>query len=231
MFPPDETIWPQVRQHPWKYAQRTDPIRLIIIHSTRGANTMEKQYIATKNWQISPNNKVIDGWGSMSSRIISHEGQLCISLPDDVYPTWSAGHMDPIGISYELAQPSDDIPFTEACLERAAIEVAKDCIRFNIPPVILPFVSVDNHEAPGIARHDRSANGVKWGKTDPGRLFDDRAFEARVRSNMPKILTPEEALRFNAQVAYHLGNTRDLEKITTVVQYIYRIKGWTWPLP
>ena len=92
--------------------------------------------------------------------------------------------MDPLAISYELAQPDDDTPFTAACLERAALEVAKDCSRFGIPPVVLAYVSGDNHEAPGIARHDRSANGDKWGKTDPGRLFDDRAFEARVRHHM-----------------------------------------------
>jgi hypothetical protein len=46
---------------------------------------------------------------------------------------------------------------------------------------------------------------------------------------MPKILTPEEALKFNAQVAYHLNDSRDLGKIATVVQYIFRVKGWPWP--
>jgi hypothetical protein len=47
---------------------------------------------------------------------------------------------------------------------------------------------------------------------------------------MSKILTPEEALKFNAQVAFHLNNTRDLGMIASVVQYIYRVKGWPWPL-
>jgi hypothetical protein len=46
---------------------------------------------------------------------------------------------------------------------------------------------------------------------------------------MSKILTPEEALKFNAQVAYHLNDSRDLGKIATIVQYIYRAKGWPWP--
>ena len=233
-WPSDETIWPQVSLHTWKYAVRKEPVRLILLHSTRGDNTMELQYQATKNWQISPNNKSPDGtWGSISSRIISHQGQLCVSLPDEYYPTWSGGHMDPIAISYELAQPTDSTPFTEACLERAALEVAKDCLRFNIPAVMLPFVSGDNHEAPGICRHDHTANGLKWGKSDPGKMFDNRAFEARVKKNMeapmPKILTPEEALKYNAQSAFHLNDSRDLGKIATVIQYIYRVKGWPWP--
>jgi N-acetyl-anhydromuramyl-L-alanine amidase AmpD len=43
-------------------------------------------------------------------------------------------------------------------------------------------------------------------------------------------LTPEEALKFNAQVAYHLNDSRDLSKIATVIQYIYRVKGWPWPV-
>ena len=192
VWPPDETIWPQVKAHPWKYAARTQPVRLILLHSTRGDNTMELQYQATKNWQISPNNKAPDGtWASMSSRIISHLGQLCVTLPDGYYPTWSAGHMDPIAISYELGQRSNDMPFTEACLERAALEVAKDCVRFNIPAAMLPFVSGDNHEAPGICRHDHSANGVKWGKSDPGKMFDDLAFEARVKKHMGGLLMTE----------------------------------------
>lgn len=52
---------------------------------------------------------------------------------------------------------------------------------------------------------------------------------AELEVPMPKILTPEEALKFNAQVAYHLNDTRDFGKIALVVQYIYRIKGWPWP--
>jgi hypothetical protein len=194
---------------------------------------MEKQYIATKNWQISPNNKVVEQngsvWGSMSSRVISHEGQLCISLPDYVYPTWSAGHMDPIGISYELAQPNNDTPFTDACLERAAIEVAKDCVRFNIPPIILPFVSGNNHEAPGIARHDRSANGIKWGKTDPGSMFDDLAFQQRVVLYMTKILTADEWIRVNKAQADIMASDKDMNRLIYVLKYVFAAKGWPWP--
>ena len=191
---------------------------------------MALQYQATKNWQVSPNNRSPDGaWASMSSRIISDVGQHCVTMPDEFYPTWSAGHMDPIAVSLELAQPANDVPFTAACLERAAVETAKLCLRYGIPPIVLPFVSGDNHEAPGIARHDRSANGRKWGKSDPGQLFDDRAFEERVRYQMAKLLTEAEALRINKAVADVLGTDRDAERIVYVLRYVYAGKGWPWP--
>ena len=55
---------------------------------------------------------------------------------------------------------------------------------------VLAFLSADNREAPGYVRHDRSANGSYYGKSDPGRLFPDREFEARVRELMAPA-TPE----------------------------------------
>lgn len=232
-WPPDETIWPQVQRHRWKYAPRAQPVRLILIHATRGRVRMALQYPATINWQVSPNNKVVEEsgavWGSMSSRIISHEGQLCISVPDEYHPTWSAGHMDPIAISYELAQPSWQSAFTPACLERAALEVAKDCLRFDIPPVVLPYVSGDNHEAPGIARHDRSANGRKWGKSDPGKMFDDRAFEARVRYHM-ETLMPEKTLTREQYINICKAEDQHAEEARRKVrQWLFAVMGWPWP--
>ena len=183
-----ESIWTYIQRHYWKYRERIEPIRLILIHTTRGPISMNLQYIATKNWFISRDNRSKDGtWASMASKIIGATGILCEVMPDNRFPTWSAGHMDPIAISYELAQPDNDTPLTEACLNRAALEVARDCLKYNIPARVLPYVSEDNHEQPGIARHDRSANGNHWGKSDPGDLFDDRAFEIRVQHHMEEI--------------------------------------------
>lgn len=61
-----------------------------------------------------------------------------------------------------------------------------------------------------------------------GRIPWDRIIVA-LEAPMPKILTPEEALKFNAQVAFHLNDSRDLGKIATVVQYIFRVRAWPWP--
>ncbi len=186
-FPPDESIWPQVEPHAWKQRPRPEPPRLVLIHATRGAAPLEQQYQAAKNWMASAANRVESGgetWAALSSCIIGHDGRFCRVLPDDRYPTYSAGHMDPLAVSFELAQPDDDTPFAGATLERAALETARLCRRHRIPPKVLEWVSGDNRQAPGIARHDRSDNGRKWGKSDPGRLFDDRWFEQRVRYYM-----------------------------------------------
>lgn len=186
-YPPDESIWPRVQAHSWKHRPRTDSVRLVLLHATRGAAPLEQQYQATKNWMASPANRLGSGaetWGAVSSRIIGHDGRLCLVVPDERYPVYSAGHMDPLAVSLELAQPDDDTPFAAATLERAALEAARLCRRHGIPPRVLPWVSADNRQAPGIARHDRSDNGRHWGKSDPGRLFDDRWFEQRVRYYM-----------------------------------------------
>lgn len=187
LVPADESIWPQVQRHPWKYRHRSAPVRLVLIHASRGPAALELQYEATKNWQLSRDNRFeSDGetWAAISSRIIGHDGRHCLVVPDGCYPAYSAGHMDPVAISFELAQPTDATPFAHPTLERAALETARLCRRYAIPPVVLDWVSGDNHEAPGIARHDRSDNGRRWGKTDPGRWFDDRWFEGRVRYYM-----------------------------------------------
>jgi len=232
-YPPDESIFDRLRQHTWKWAPRWHTPRLIIIHSTRSGipGHMAQEYGSTLNWQMSPSNRVVEAdgsvWGSMSDRVIGHDGRLCRSLPDDCHPTWSAGHMDPWAISYELAQPTNDTPFTEATLDRAAREIAKDCGRYNIPPVVLPYVSGDNHEAPGIARHDHSANGRTWGKSDPGVLFDDQAFERRVRAYMPTC-TPEQLLALIRALTPALL-AGDLATLYRQIVYLYALAHQ--PLP
>lgn len=186
-FPADETIWPQVQLHPWKFRRRIEAVRLVLIHASRGPAALELQYEATKNWQLSPANRFESGgetWAAISSRIIGHDGRHCLVIPDDWFPAYSAGHMDPLAVSFELAQPDDATAFAAATLERAALETARLCRRYAIPPRVLDWVSADNHEAPGIARHDRSDNGRRWGKSDPGRWFEDRWFEGRVRYYM-----------------------------------------------
>ena len=233
-WPPDETIWLRVKQHAWKYRTRPEPVRLILMHATRGLTTMAKQYGATINWSLSPNNIVHHDGGEVSagiaSKVISDTGQLCQIIPDEWHPTWSAGHMDPIAVSYELAQPAPgSAPFTEACLDRAAYEVAKDCLKYNIPPVVLSYVSGDNHQAPGIARHDHSANGDYYGKSDPGSQFDDRAFEARVLLQM-EALMPEKTLTREQYISICKAEDKEAEETRKKVrQYVFALNGWARP--
>jgi len=190
----DFDIWPIVSTHGWKYRSR-DPqiINLIQIHATRSGRkrtrlgrrwTMEDERKSTTNWFRSPNNRVPGAphEAAMASVLIGN-GTLTRVMPDNMAPHHSLGHADATGLSIEICQPLEDMPFLRMDIELAALVCAEWSARYNIPIKVLPFLSSDNHEAPGYVRHDRSAQGQSVGKSDPGRLFDDRAFEALVRGD------------------------------------------------
>ena len=193
---PDETITPQ----PWLAVVRPQPIRLIVMHATRGDVIQELQYTATKNWLLSPDNGN-QKWGSSTNRVISHEGQMCTCWPDDMSPTYSAGFgddntdwaIDWYAISFELAQRSFDEEFAEPTLARAAKEVAQLCQKHNIPPVWLDHVDQSAAVPTGITGHENTDNGIKLGKTDPGvdlakgGKFDSDAFIQRVLTEMSSL--------------------------------------------
>lgn len=196
---PDETIKPQ----PWLAVPRIHPIRLIVIHSTRGDVSQALQYTATKNWLLHPTNNG-GGWGSSTNRIISHEGQMCVCWPDDMSPTYSAGFghsssdwaIDWYAISFELAQRSFSERFAEPTLVRTAREVALLCLKYDIPPVWLPHVNQAAGVPTGITGHENTDNGVKLGKTDPGTnlaaggQFDTNDFIRRVREEIQRFSVP-----------------------------------------
>lgn len=180
----DVDIWPLVSQHPWKYRKRTKPIRILLVHATRGGqgHPTETEFSAFTNWEISPYNRIVtpdEVYGSMASVGIGAGGRLVTVVPDAYYPAYSAGHMDPEAKSYEVCQSNADQPYDPRDIDRLVDELAKDCIRYGIPPRF-EFMSGDNHEAPAITRHDTSANGHKWGKSDPGYLFPQADVERRV---------------------------------------------------
>ncbi len=188
----DDNLWSQIQPHAWKYRQRTAAPRLIEIHATRSGiqgRTAAQEYGSTKAWFLSPTNYVddwpgvTDDWASMASAIVGG-GKLCLVLPEDVYPHWSLGHADHLAFSLEIGQATNTTPFLDEDLDLAAAYCADLSERYNIPVRVLPYLSGDNHEAPGYVRHDRSANGTTWGKSDPGTLFDDHAFEEMVEVHM-----------------------------------------------
>jgi hypothetical protein len=200
---PDEMIFPQ----PWLAVPRVHPVRLIVIHSTRGPTTQDKQYGATKNWLLSVGNNQ-GGWGGSTNRIISHEGQMCVAWPDEMSPTYSAGFgfegsawaIDWFAISFELAQSSFDEDFAEPTLARAAKEVALLCQKYGIPPVWLDHVDQMAAVPTGITGHENTDNGRRLGKTDPGcdvtagGKFDSGAFIQRVLGEMAGAPGPEQPL-------------------------------------
>lgn len=194
-----ESIWEDIQHHTWKYAQRGTPIVGALVHATRSAipnNPTQREYEACKNWFKSPSNRTVDSQGRVSAgmthAVIGGGGKFCVVLPDEMYPTWSAGHMDTGGFwSVEIAQGTNDTPFDPLDIERAQHEIAKKAKLHGFPAKHIPFMDGDNRQAPGIAYHDASRNGVILGKSDPGKMppFDNRLLFV---AGIQQLLTPQE---------------------------------------
>jgi hypothetical protein len=184
---------------------RPRAVRLVIIHSTRGGTANSAlEYTATKNWFRSPNNRAPgQDWGGCASRIIGPGGEHCIVMEDDQMPRYSAGYgaigppleflVDDYAISYEFAQPDNATPFTDAQYRRGATEIARDCLKHNIPPVVVDLFDQTVRPVPaGITRHDRTANGRKLGKSDPGKMWDDARFITLLKQEIARLKGGEE---------------------------------------
>jgi hypothetical protein len=185
----DESIVPA----PQLWVPRHFPIHLIEIHSTRGGSLNE--YRATKNWMQSPNNNQ-GGWGGACSYIVSDNGLICHVLDDEQQPTYGAGYgrflrpdgwaLDEYGIAVELCQPYINTPFTEVQLRAAAKLCAWYCEKYGISLQFLsiPDQSMSTTFRTGFVRHDRSENGTKFGKSDPGPQFNEDQFLQYVHDAM-----------------------------------------------
>lgn len=210
-YPPDITVVAR----PWLARPRAELVaygvpatpRIIEIHATRsgvrwdGWPQSSLEFQATCNWVQSDGNKQtnawLQSWGGCAHAVISERGQLASFWDKAIYyTTYAAGFgglgwpqewaVDWVGISYELCQPLGDMPFTDACLERAALEVAKDCVTYGIAPVRIPYLvqTGDMNVVSGLVGHEDTANGHKVGKTDPGPMFPWDEFIAEVRHQM-----------------------------------------------
>jgi hypothetical protein len=177
----------RVLPQPWLWRPRTKPIKIIEIHATRGDCPPELQKGAALNNVQSPKNKQGDPpWGGSFSYVIGADGSMGVVLNDNQMPTYSAGYggpgstyaIDEYGISYELAQSAKKEPFTDACLRRAAKEIAAKCKKHGIPAVFRTIPLQVGDPPPGLVRHDRCQNGIVLGKDDPGVQFNEARFLA-----------------------------------------------------
>lgn len=196
--------------------------RYIIIHATRGpaassGHPARLQYEATKNWfkqggVISP----AADWGPSADILIGHDGRECFftDLRDrDFHATranWSAGfggssHItygaDEYGISIEVAQSADLESFTDEALDTLIGRCAYLCLKFNIDPVRIPYLSqVRAHPVPsGLVGHEDTANGRKTGKSDPGERFPWAWFIQALRAEIARRSGTEAAPQLDIQ--------------------------------
>lgn len=207
-FPPD--VW--IRAQPWLGVRREMPPRIMLIHSTRSGQRwgLDREWQATVNWFESPNNRAKDrdgnllDYGACSSHVIGGDGERGVAWADDYRPTWSAGWgmiygwaLDHYAVSYEVCQPTADVPFTDAQYRRLGFELARLHRAYGVALVTLPYLTQLEDPVPsGVTRHDNCANGRAYGKTDPGPLFDD----ARVIAEARRFLGQEDDMVTEAEV-------------------------------
>jgi hypothetical protein len=124
---------------------------------------------------------------------------------------------------YRDGKPDESIPLTGPQIE-ANVRIIRELSQWSqwIPrrPVNAADLTASLYEHRECVRFGSAATACPSGRIPWARIIEELTM---------KVLTPEEALKFNAQVAFHLNDSRDLGKIATVVQYIYRVKGWPWP--
>lgn len=169
-----DSVWDQVRLHPWKYRPRTQPIAGILWHCTRGGQWYDgaTELGAFLNWVRSPNNRIPFPGGDYAG-IASYgigPGKIVEVVPPDAFvPAWSSWPSDEGAVSVEVAQSNPGQP-----IEAATIA---ECVRFakyqrdtrGIP--LIRAYPTDDRTWTGMAGHEDTVQGQSQGKSDPGPEF------------------------------------------------------------
>ena len=181
-------------------------IHQIQIHATRGPVPMDRQVMATENWFSGQPDR--GGWGSSADFVVGPDervgGEVVIVSFGDylrTFSSWSAGYGSfgaaqewgaaEVGVAIEVAQPDNETSFTAETV--AAVVWLCEQINLGISgaggdPIPAAHITHwdqrrDTPVPRGYIGHDELANGVRLGKTDPGKMWDWPGFLA--------LLTPE----------------------------------------
>lgn len=127
----------------------------VIIHSTRsGRFTPTVEYRKTIEYMMKP--------GTVSShRVIGVlPGQDAQLVPDHLQ-AWHGEELNMFYLSIELAQPKPTDPFTPWQYEMAAAVIRGWARQYRFPL-----------DRAAILGHSETAQGQRWSKSDPGKMFD-----------------------------------------------------------
>ena len=167
---------------PYARAPRVYGISLVLVHATRGNASMAAQYAATKNYFASVPD--MGGWAPNADVLIGAGGEIA-EFGDwrTTRANWSAGFgfagppaehgADEHAWSIELAQPASGEAYTEACIASFIAYVRPVLQEFNLPATrVLSWDQLTSQPVPrGLIGHEDTANGKRFGKSDPGALF------------------------------------------------------------
>lgn len=188
------SIWPQVRQHEWKFTRRQRPIAGIIWHATRGNQgyTGKKELSAFVNWAISPNNRNTRS-GSPAAGISNYgigPWEIVEVIPDEYEARFSSWPADTIALSVEVAQ-SNKGQVIEPETIAACVQFAREKAAQYGFPLTRVFPASDRTWT-GMTGHEDTLQGKAQGKSDPGPEFWG-PFMAALNQEEP--LTPQELER------------------------------------
>jgi len=135
-------------------------VSCVVIHATRSGVSMNPtEFEGTLNYMSTP--------GTTSSHwVISREGVKARVVYDDLM-AWHAGQLNDNAWGIELEQGVESDGFTQAQMD-ALVQVCKGYMEDYGVPAHHSHVFA----FPGFVGHEETAQGMEWGKTDPGSLFD-----------------------------------------------------------
>ena len=126
---------------------RTQAVRWVIVHSTRGGS--DDDYQATINWFQNPASQV------SSHLLVSRDGRVARFVRDED-TAWHAGFHNPYTLGIEFEQATADTPFTDGQLAKGADQCHNWLEKFGDIAIV---------------GHENTPQGIQSGKTDPGHLF------------------------------------------------------------
>lgn len=182
----DVDLWPQIREHRWKWADIRIDYRGILWHATRSGIyygepkapfgfpwSVGWEFTSTVNWFLSPNNgKRGTEIAGMANYIVG-DGKIALCVPEELVPRYSAGVHDRRGISIEVCQPTNDTAYAPGDILLAR-ELRADIMARHpeMAPGRVAWVGASNAPwFPSEVGHEDTAQGKGQGKSDPGAMF------------------------------------------------------------
>lgn len=180
---------------------------------------MDRQVMATENWFAQQPDR--GGWGASADAVVGPDERVggevvIVSFGDPLrtFSSWSAGYGSfgpslewgaaEVGFAIEVAQPDNATAFTPETVDAVAwlcIDFNKRLVAAGADPVPATHIDYWNQrrDAPiprGYIGHDELANGVRLGKTDPGRMWNWPAFLEKVKGrDVPTMSPPATKLK------------------------------------
>lgn len=192
---------------------RNSQIQGIFLHSTRSGVKNNDDGPGTESWATSSSNP-----GAYWDMLIFGTGQQVKSTywEKDEQPLWCAGYGDEGTwsaqdnfIQVEISQGTVDSPFTPESIESLCQFVAEQARIYKFPLQRIQFMGQTGQRPWGIADHQNSANGRKYGKSDVGPLFPWDTFLTRTAELLANGggMTEAERKEFN-ELREHVAQLR-----------------------